>query len=363
MKSVVKTGKTVDEAIESALQELNASLDDVKIEIIEQSKNGIFGLFGSKPAVVKVELKSSDFKEMLMREINEDEGKNKEEKAIKLEENRTEIKKEKTNKKPVKKAENKQVKAYNKPENPEKSKEEKASKPIKDSSLRDTIDKVETKESRSSLYDLISEEINNESGSEETLKVEDNKALTDRQEKDSSIESMIEEAAKDDNQEKQSITEDEKEAAKTFAINWLKDIVERMHISCEFETEFEADDLYVEFTNISDSDAGIVIGRRAETLNALQYLLGISMNRFLHSRNRVYLDVGGYRERRADNIERLAKRNADKVLKYRKSIKLEPMNAYERRLVHTALQSYKNIETVSEGREPYRKVVIIYKEK
>jgi len=111
----------------------------------------------------------------------------------------------------------------------------------------------------------------------------------------------------------------------------------------------------------SAENIGIVIGRRGETLDALQYLLGLVVNKSSEKFKRITLDVGNYREKREETLVKLAKRLADKVYKTRKSMTLEPMNPYERRIIHATLQNYKGVETYSVGDEPNRKVVIKYK--
>lgn len=154
-------------------------------------------------------------------------------------------------------------------------------------------------------------------------------------------------------------TDDE---AVQFCRDWLSQTLEMMHIEADIESSVEGDNINLELVNITDTDMGIVIGRRAETLNAIQYLCGVSLNRSSKRHYRVYLDVGGYRSRRKQNITMLAERNAEKAIRYQKAMKLEPMNAYERHIVHTALQGHEHIETISEGREPHRRVVIVYKD-
>jgi len=112
---------------------------------------------------------------------------------------------------------------------------------------------------------------------------------------------------------------------------------------------------------LSAENIGIIIGRRGETLDALQYLLGLVVNKQSEKFMRVTLDVSNYREKREETLIRLAKRLADKVERTKKNITLEPMNPYERRIIHATLQDYGQVETYSIGDEPNRKVVIRYK--
>lgn len=144
----------------------------------------------------------------------------------------------------------------------------------------------------------------------------------------------------------------------TIAREFLQPIFDSMGIDEQLEFTIEEDSINVK---ISAEDIGIVIGRRGETLDSLQYLLGLVIKKNSDKFIRVTLDVGNYREKREETLKRLAKRLADKVAKNRKSITLEPMNPYERRIIHATLQGFRSVETYSIGEEPHRKVVIKYK--
>ncbi len=139
---------------------------------------------------------------------------------------------------------------------------------------------------------------------------------------------------------------------------FLKPILNAMGLEEEIEMVMDGDTLTVK---LSAENIGILIGRRGETLDALQYLLGLVVNKTSDKFIRVTLDVGNYREKREETLVKLAKRLADKVSKTRKNMTLEPMNPYERRIIHATLQNYKSVETYSIGDEPNRKVVIKYK--
>jgi spoIIIJ-associated protein len=107
-----------------------------------------------------------------------------------------------------------------------------------------------------------------------------------------------------------------------------------------------------------EEDYGNIIGRRGETLDALQYLTRLFVNRFENNDKRVALNVGDYRSRREETLRALAKRQANKVLKYKKSTALEPMNPYERRIIHTAIQEIEGVTSHSVGEGDRRRVVI-----
>ena len=110
-------------------------------------------------------------------------------------------------------------------------------------------------------------------------------------------------------------------------------------------------------------DMGLLIGKRGQTLDSLQYLTSLVVNKEQQDYVRVKVDTENYRSRRKDTLENLAKNIAFKVRKTRKPVVLEPMNPYERRIIHSALQGNKYVETYSEGNEPYRHVVFVYKGK
>ena len=111
---------------------------------------------------------------------------------------------------------------------------------------------------------------------------------------------------------------------------------------------------------LQGQDLGAIIGRRGETLDAIQQLTSYTVNRGQSKRVRVHVDAEGYRAKREESLQRLAVKMAGKVVKYRKNMTLEPMNAYERHVIHTALQDYKGVTTYSTGVEPNRRTVVAY---
>ena len=113
--------------------------------------------------------------------------------------------------------------------------------------------------------------------------------------------------------------------------------------------------------DVAGPDMGILIGKRGQTLDALQYLISLFVNKKSESYIRVKLDTENYRQRRKDTLENLAKNIAFRVKRSRRSFTLEPMNPYERRIIHSALQNDNYVATKSEGEEPYRKVVVYLK--
>lgn len=146
-----------------------------------------------------------------------------------------------------------------------------------------------------------------------------------------------------------------KETGVSKAEKFLKDVFEKMNVNVEIEIIEEEDCVTFKITG---DDVGIIIGRRGETLDSLQYLTSLVLNKNEEKYKRVVVDTENYRKKREETLIKLADRLAEKVIKYRKSITLEPMNPYERRIIHSSLQNNKFIRTYSIGDEPNRKVVI-----
>ncbi|HSH34926.1 RNA-binding cell elongation regulator Jag/EloR [Schnuerera sp.] len=140
--------------------------------------------------------------------------------------------------------------------------------------------------------------------------------------------------------------------------NFLNRILSFMKIKGNVLVRREDSCLKVEIINIDSSDMGIVIGKRGNTLDAIQYLLSLSVNKNRDDYIKVIVDIKGYRKKREETLIRLANRMAEKSKYSKRPVKLEPMNPYERRIIHSALQNVNGIATYSEGEDPYRRVVI-----
>ena len=274
IKFIDMTGKTEDEAIRRALEQLGLERDDVSVEILERAKSGFLGIGGS-PATVRVSY---------------DDG---QPEPVKSEPKSAAPKAEK---KPVYCAEvlQKEVRAREKQEREAKRGERRA-EPKAEKAPREPA--------------VLGEEIRDEKS----------------------------------------------EQIRTF----LSGLLEHMDAKAEvkvYEVEKNRYKVILEGEKL-----GALIGRRGETLDAIQQLTNYSINRGGESkRARVQIDAENYREKREESLERLAQKVAGKVVKYRRNVTLEPMNAYERHVIHTALQDTQYITTFSIGTEPNRRVVVSY---
>ena len=152
-------------------------------------------------------------------------------------------------------------------------------------------------------------------------------------------------------------TEEEITAVKADAEKFLSGVFKAMELEVEIKMEYKSAEGNLEIEFLGE-DMGILIGKRGQTLDSLQYLTSLVVNKGQEHYIRVKLDTENYRSRRKDTLENLAKNIAYKVRKTRKPVSLEPMNPYERRIIHSALQGNRYVETYSEGNEPYRHVVV-----
>ena len=138
---------------------------------------------------------------------------------------------------------------------------------------------------------------------------------------------------------------------------FLKDVFEKMDMGVEIDYDYDEEENSLNI-NLTGREMGVLIGKRGQTLDSLQYLTSLVVNRSGGHYIRVKLDIENYRERREETLENLARSIASKVRKSHKPIVLEPMNPYERRIIHSCLQNDRFVVTSSEGEEPYRHVVV-----
>lgn len=298
------SAKTKSEAITKACIELGVSSDQLEIQVISEGSNGFFGI-GSKPAVIKVRKIESVSEEEEMKEIVE---------TVKLDSFKEEapVQEEKKTEaiKPVKK-EIKEPKAVSeKPRQP---------KPVKERAAKEK----QPREFREPKEKQVREKT--------TKPVKPVEILTDPEE-----------------------IKEVENRAKVF----LRDVFASTNLGeVEITSEYNTTDGSLE-VDFEGEDMGILIGKRGQTLDSLQYLTSLVVNKGKSNYIRVKLDTEDYRKRRKETLENLARGIAYKVRKTRKPVILEPMNPYERRIIHSALQGNKFVETVSEGEEPYRHVVV-----
>ena len=336
-ESIRVSAKTVEDAIIEASIQLGTSSDNIEYTVIERETKGFLGI-GAKKAVIEAKKKKTD--EDIINEVFGSKKEKKENREVK------ELKKpEKETEKPVREPKpEKEVKKAS-----VEKKEE--SKPEKENKKADTELKKEARDGRKENRKEFKKE-----GKENKKPVQTENKSEVKEQTEKNAEAM-EEAASLPKQPKQPV--DPKEAEKK-AEEFLKNMFATMDMQVEIHAEYSEDTLNVD---ISEDDMGVLIGKRGQTLDSIQYLVSLVVNKGKSSYVRVKLDTENYRNRRKATLENLAKNIAFKVKKTRRPVYLEPMNPYERRIIHSALQNDPYVTTHSEGEEPCRKVVVTLKKR
>lgn len=146
------------------------------------------------------------------------------------------------------------------------------------------------------------------------------------------------------------------QGAKDKAVEFIESVVQSMGIEGKVTTEAKEDNVLL--MNISGKEMRYLIGRRGVTLDALQYLASLVANKDTEEYTKIVLNTEGYREKREQALKEFADKMAQRAVKTRRRVELEPMNPYERRIIHAYLQNNKRVTTISEGEEPYRRILI-----
>ena len=151
-----------------------------------------------------------------------------------------------------------------------------------------------------------------------------------------------------------------KDSIEDKAKDFLKEVFDAMNMTVVINVKYDEENRNLDI-ELSGDEMGVLIGKRGQTLDSLQYLVSLVVNKEVEDYIRVKVDTEDYRKRRKATLENLAKNIAYKVKRTKRSVSLEPMNPYERRVIHSALQNDKYVTTHSEGEEPFRRVVVTLK--
>ena len=161
----------------------------------------------------------------------------------------------------------------------------------------------------------------------------------------------------DEIEKNEPVSADRQEKAKADAVKFLTDVFKAMKLEASINVEFDAAENELSI-DVKAEDMGVLIGKRGQTLDSLQYIVSLAINKDSNEYVKVKLDSENYRIRRKETLENLARNIASKVKRTGRQVSLEPMNSFERRIIHSALQGDPDCETFSEGNDPYRKVVV-----
>jgi len=322
LKWIETTGRSEEDAITAALFQLGLDRDDVSVEVIERAKSGFLG-FGSNPAKVRVSYNEVDGKPC---SINEEPLLEKEAPKAPPAPAAPAPKREKPAPKPVEK----------------KKEEAPAAPPVEEETIlcaKPGMTPPKRSQPRPEHRERPRRQENRLQEGDEVLVGSPAPAPAPR------AEVTMEPVSPDDEKASQ-------------IRNFLTGLMEHLQVQAAPEIFITSEGNYKVI--LQGQDLGAIIGRRGETLDAIQQLTSYSVNRGQSKRVRIHLDAEGYRAKREESLQRLAVKVAGKVVKYRKNMTLEPMNAYERHVIHTALQDYKGVTTYSTGTEPNRRTVVAY---
>ena len=312
-KTIITSGKTIDLAIESALLQLGLDRDSVSVQVLQQAKPGFLG-FGAQPAKVQVTYEVPD---PVVEKVPE-----KPKSAL----GSASRSKPKAPAAPVKKPEAPKTEA---PKTEAPKTEAPKTEPVKQEAPKAEKPKAPKQEKKA-----------------EAPKTEKPKAPKAEKKVEKKVEAPKE------------YTPAEAGSVEEKIETFLKGLLEHMDSKAVPHCWKEEGNTYK--VDLVGDDLGYLIGRRGDTLDAIQHLANYTINRDVEGHIRINVDAEAYRQKREDSLRRYARKKAQQVLKARRRTTLEPMNAYERHVIHAALQDMENITTHSTGTEPNRRVVIEY---
>ena len=320
------SAKTVSDCITDACMTFSVTSDRLDYEVVSEGSSGFMGL-GVKPAVIKARIKEESFESL---EAAQAEITAAEEAA----------RKEKEEKEAAEKAAKREAERK---ENAERA------AAIREREGIPTVTEEDEKAYREKKRQERRERNDRGRGRR------DDRRKFDRFEENAEVKPVEEKPEKP----LREIPEEEKAQLISQAESFLKDVFASMNIEVNISSGFGADNTLN--VDLSGEEMGILIGKRGQTLDSLQYLASLVINKGTEEYVRIKIDTENYRSRRKETLEKLARNIAFKVKRSRRPVALEPMNPYERRIIHSALQSDRYVTTHSEGDEPYRKVVVTLK--
>ena len=329
LKWIETTGRSEEDAITAALFQLGLERDDVSVEVIERAKTGFLG-FGSNPAKVRVSYEEVDG---MARPLSD-------ESLLEQDAPKPVPAPEKAKKPAPVKEETVLPKPAKKQEVPVPAKAETPAAPVEEETILSAKPGMAPPKARQPRPER------KERPRREDRLQEGDEVLIGSETRSAPREPVTMEPVSPDDEKANRIRE------------FLTGLMGHLQVEAEPEIFITNEGNYK--VVLQGKDLGAIIGRRGETLDAIQQLTSYTVNRGQSKRVRIHVDAKGYRAKREESLQRLAVKVAGKVVKYRKNMTLEPMNAYERHVIHTALQDFKGVTTYSTGVEPNRRTVVAY---
>ena len=303
------SAKTVEDCITDACMTFSVTSDRLDYEVVSEGSSGFIGI-GKKDAVIKARIKEESFEELEEKQAKET--------------------------------------AAEKAKAQEKAEQEKAKKEAeKEAKRKENAERAAAIREKNGM--------NEEEGEDRSYGKDRNRHGRKDNRRNDEEKKVVEEKER----ELKDIPEEEKTKIINDANEFLKEVFAAMKI--EVNMDMKVDEYGTLTVDLSGEEMGLLIGKRGQTLDSLQYLASLVVNKDRDDYIRVKVDTEDYRARRRDTLEKLARNIAFKVKRSRRPMVLEPMNPYERRIIHSALQNDRYVTTHSEGEEPYRKVVVTLK--
>ena len=347
------TEKTLEEAITTACRKLSVTSDRLDYVVIQREKSGFLGI-GAKPAIIKARAKVSaqTAQAILDDVISKAEKRIQKENTAKDNSKEKDLKEKNTKEKSISADVKKKVEK----------KAEKIEKAVKsENKEKEKAEKTEQKD-REKEAKKNNKKKNKKAASQKKTSQEADPAVKNATEAAAAVEKDAESEAPAPKKKAAvpQLTDEKISEIKKIANTFLTDVFKAMDMDVEISEDYQKE-TGVLTVNMEGEDMGVLIGKRGQTLDSLQYLVSLVVNKGVDGYIHVKADTENYRERRKKTLENLAKNIAFKVKRTRQPVALEPMNPYERRIIHSSLQNEKYITTYSEGEEPYRKVVVALK--
>lgn len=364
MKTIETSGKTVEDAIKAGLKELGCDISEVNHEVVDPGSPGLFGMFGRLAKVrltVKEDDPDLDFNMPVLTLDPQTEDKKSARKGA--QDSKGDGKTDKPSSAPAKPARAK------KPAKPAKQ-EEQAPAPSDDADVKDVTKEV-VKEAVKEVVKEAAKEVSKEAAKEGEPRARKEKSArrekaprkdapkpAEKPQADAPDDALAGDIPIEPREELPPLDVSKLTQSGLRAYEFLSTVTKLMGMQVDIRILEAENHLTV---SITGDALGVLIGRRGETMDALQYLTSLNVNRDKSDYTRVSLDVEHYRAKREETLRRLAIRMANRAKKTGRRVVLEPMNPYERRVMHSALQNNPHVNTHSEGEEPYRRVIITLK--
>ena len=333
------TGNTEQDAINNALIQLKVTIDNLDYSVIDHGSRGFLGFFNARPAKIRARKK-------VTAEVRPEVTKKAEAPV-------------KEKKEPVKKAVEAAAPAdparKQKKEESEKKQAQKKEEPEKKAAAGQAVEESADNSEKKAKRENRNRGRKNSRGRGKKAAAEQKEQGRQQENKETEVKAAPRKKA-----EKPELSEEQIAAINEKANTFLKDVFEAMKLDVNVKTQYN-EESGILVIDLQGDDMGTLIGKRGQTLDSLQYLVSLVVNKGIDGYIHVKADTENYRERRKQTLENLAKNIASKVKRSRKPVTLEPMNPYERRIIHSSLQNDRFVTTYSEGEEPYRRVIVTLK--